>query len=459
MSDPQINEPTSNADAASPSVKLSVTRRRFLLGLLTSGAVGAGAFLALSQNKSGISSDSATSPASTLPVGTSSQQRITSPSTTVKEIDPREQAGLLVPGDPKNRVLVVVTLQGGNDCLSTVIPRNDGAYYDARPKLAIPEADVLPYSDDFGLSPHLERIHGRQFAVVHGVGHGNDGTQSHFDMEKRCERGDAAGATGTRTGFLARVVDQLDDANSPLVGVSVAGHSPWFNGANASVLGFQNFNELNIVTSDAARFADYRGALLQNQGGPMTTQMLTSWKKTFSLSSSLPGKEYKFDPKVHPEGTPTQLLQQLSMATEFIKADNGTRVIHARIGGFDTHTNHANRHAQLMKGVDYAIDHFLTQMEEIGREQDVCVAMTSEFGRRVAENGSGFDHGAGSTLCVVGPVHPGDHGEPASLTDLANGNLRTNVLYSSYLATLAEKWCGVEAGAVMEGEPELLDFV
>jgi uncharacterized protein (DUF1501 family) len=44
-------------------------------------------------------------------------------------------------------VLVVVTLYGGNDGLSTVVPYTDGRYLDARAALAFDESEVLPLGE------------------------------------------------------------------------------------------------------------------------------------------------------------------------------------------------------------------------------------------------------------------------------------------------------------------------
>ena len=41
------------------------------------------------------------------------------------------------------KTVVVLQLSGGNDALNTVIPYNDGQYYDNRPFVNIPQDQVL----------------------------------------------------------------------------------------------------------------------------------------------------------------------------------------------------------------------------------------------------------------------------------------------------------------------------
>ena len=55
-------------------------------------------------------------------------------------------------------ILVVVTLYGGNNGLSTVIPYTDNAYHDARPDLAYAPTDVLPLDGQLGLNPALKGL-------------------------------------------------------------------------------------------------------------------------------------------------------------------------------------------------------------------------------------------------------------------------------------------------------------
>ena len=55
----------------------------------------------------------------------------------------------------KPPVLVVVQLTGGNDFMNTLVPYNNGVYYDARPTVVIPQEEVLPINDTLGFNPNL----------------------------------------------------------------------------------------------------------------------------------------------------------------------------------------------------------------------------------------------------------------------------------------------------------------
>ena len=50
----------------------------------------------------------------------------------------------------KERVIVVLSLSGGNDGLNTVIPYSDPQYKDYRPTIGVQEDDVLRLNDDVG---------------------------------------------------------------------------------------------------------------------------------------------------------------------------------------------------------------------------------------------------------------------------------------------------------------------
>jgi uncharacterized protein (DUF1501 family) len=152
-------------------------------------------------------------------------------------------------------------------------------------------------------------------------------------------------------------------------------------------------------------------------------------------------------------GYPTEgdLGYQLSLAARLIASDTGVRIVHIPMSGdFDTHQDHVERHAAMMAWLDDALDAFLADLENRGLADQVVVATTSEFGRRVADNESnGLDHGAASNTLLAGaPISTGVFGDyPAFATDGdldANGNLRATVDMWDLYATLSE-WMAIPA--------------
>lgn len=446
-------------DEAPPGL---ITRRRILQGLLAGGAVGYGAWRSLFDNPPTPVSNLASARVRTgvLEVAPTTAGEVQTLATDVDVDDlwgkfaPSSESVLLSPAPVGQRVLVIIELQGGNDGLSTVVPYANGAYYDRRPNLAIPGEQVLAMDAEVGLNPQLVDLAQRQMAVVEGVGP-TEGNLSHFEMEERWYYGAPGGASARRTGFLARIADRLDGGQ--VTGLSVAGHTPMFSAATASTLALSNLNQLKVLTKNDWIYPLYRSGVQSITGGPVAATLNETWGDLFAIGRSISGDIERHDrdsPIVKNGGG---LGRQLAMAAEMIKAGIGIRVVHAQMGGFDTHQGHRGRHERLMGQLNGAVGGFLNLMEQAGLSDRVLVATTSEFGRRVNENSSGLDHGSASSMLLIGPVRPGRHGEPSPLGDLdRRGNLKTTVPFERYLATLAQDWLGVESGSVLDGSPSPL---
>ncbi len=84
---------------------------------------------------------------------------------------------------PSGRILVLLTLYGGNDGLNTVVPFGDPSYVQQRGSIAIPESSVLQIDPGFGLHPALTGMRALwdagQVAIIRGVGYPNP-RYSHF---------------------------------------------------------------------------------------------------------------------------------------------------------------------------------------------------------------------------------------------------------------------------------------
>ncbi|HEU5109349.1 MAG TPA: hypothetical protein VFT95_12460, partial [Micromonosporaceae bacterium] len=120
-------------------------------------------------------------------------------------------------------VLVVLSLRGGFDGLSAVVPHGDPEYYKARPGIGVPRSQLLGGDAMFGLHPALAPLlplwRGGNLAAVQAVGQPSP-TRSHFQAMEEMER--AAAGTSLRTGWLDRMLG-LTGASSPFAGVAVGG--------------------------------------------------------------------------------------------------------------------------------------------------------------------------------------------------------------------------------------------
>ena len=106
-------------------------------------------------------------------------------------------------------------------------------------------------------------------------------------------------------------------------------------------------------------------------------------------------------------------------------------------------------HAALLAELGGAIRAFERDLAGHGLSDRVMLSTFSEFGRRVAENGSlGTDHGAGSMLFTVTPDKAGLYGTHPSLTDLNDGDLKHTVDFRSVYASLL-KWLQIPSEPIL----------
>ena len=97
------------------------------------------------------------------------------------------------------------------------------------------------------------------------------------------------------------------------------------------------------------------------------------------------------------------LANQLKLVAQVIAGDLGTRLFSVSMGGFDTHANQKDRHAQLLTNFGDAVDAFMQDLANMNKQDDVVIMTFSEFGRRAKQNGSsGTDHGTAEPMFVIG---------------------------------------------------------
>ena len=147
------------------------------------------------------------------------------------------------------------------------------------------------------------------------------------------------------------------------------------------------------------------------------------------------------------------LAQQLATVARLIAARGplGARrqVFFVSQGGFDLHDFLPDQHPGLLAQVASALKSFHDATLELGVDSQVTSFTASDFGRTLASNGDGSDHGWGSHHFVLGGAVAGGrfHGQLPEVAvngadDVGQGRLLPTTSVDQLAATLAS-WMGV----------------
>ncbi len=371
-------------------------------------------------------------------------------------------------GHRKN--LVVVQLSGGNDYLNTVIPYNDGGYYDHRPTVSIEQDRVLPLDDTHAFNPDMAPIKSlwdeKKVAVINGIGYPNP-NRSHFrsmDIWHTAEP-DKIGTEG----WLGRAIREMDpEGENVLTGVNFGRGLPRALGCRgvpvASVGNLETYGLFPDVQDERLRKYALE-AFAKMYGGDKGKDAVMDFLGQTG-SDALKGADIlRTAPAQYTSGVEyadNPIAQSLRGAAQVMFADLGTRIYFTQHGSFDTHSGELASHAKLWQEVSGAVSDFMDDLKEHGREDDAIVFIYSEFGRRIKDNGSGTDHGSGGVAFVIGgQVDGGLYGQYPSLRaeDQLEGDLRFNNDFRSTYSTILEQWLGLEPEPIVNGRFEQIDFL
>nr|WP_296072516.1 DUF1501 domain-containing protein [uncultured Actinoplanes sp.] len=349
--------------------------------------------------------------------------------------------------------LVVLSLHGGFDGLSAVVPIGDANYYTARPAIAVPKSQVIAGDGTFGLHPALAPLlpfwQGGKLAAVHAVGQQNP-TRSHFAAMEAMEN--AAPGTSLRSGWLDRMLGQTG-ATGPLAGVSVGAAMPsrLFAGPvpAVSMAGVTAFTlagdsaKRPVAAALRAMYADAPAA----QAGPALAA-----DKALTATAALRGVPYTpAGGAVYPA---TELGAALKDVARLIKAKVGLATAAVDCGDWDMHdalgaAAKGQRMYDNLNELALALAAFATDLGPEGMNS-VTLLTISEFGRRVAENGShGADHGHGNAMFLLGGGIRGGRVYTKWPTlapgALLAGDLAATTDYRAVIGELLQKRCGLGA--------------
>jgi len=371
--------------------------------------------------------------------------------------------------DSGKKILVVIQLAGGNDGLNMVAPYGDGLYYQNRPTLAIPQAQVLKLNNQLGFHPNLTGLKALydqgKVAVVQGVGYPNPNL-SHF---RSTDIWQSALPTGvTDTGWLGRYLDgALADVQNPLKAISIGSLLPKaFWAKKTMVPAVQSLKAFRFMAAqhNAAEAQKVIGAFQQMYGtvsdaeGPYLSLVQMADAAAYQATIEL-GKTSSAAPKTpYPASA---LADELKLVSQIIATNLGTRVFLVTQGGFDDHAQEASAHPKLMKDLGDAVGAFYQDMTAQGKADQVLLMTFSEFGRRPLENASnGTDHGTAAPMLVIGgAVKGGLYGQTPSLSNLDYGNLVHTTDFRSVYATVLHNWMGADPTQAVMGTFPTIPFV
>lgn len=363
-----------------------------------------------------------------------------------------------VPGRPDDHVLVVVQLSGGNDGLNTVIPYRNDQYYRLRPRLGIPKERVLRLTDELGLHPSMaalkEVYESGELAIVQGVGYPNP-DRSHFRSMEIWQSGVAEDYE--TTGWIGRLFDHTCNNGhlhqcSPTLGISVGNTlNPALRGANGIGVAVSDPERLYRMTrlyESSQAGAPAEEALAAASASPLDFLRRTAMNAEVSADRIRRTVRSVRNQVDYPT---TPFARGLRLIAAMIAGGLDAKVYYLSLSGFDTHANQPGVHERLLQVYSEGVAAFLKDLEKLGEADRVLGLTFSEFGRRVAENGSrGTDHGQAAPMFVFGkPVKPGFVGAHPSLDNLADGDLAYHTDFRSVYAAALEDWLGADAEAVL----------
>lgn len=407
------------AALSQPASLAGINRRRFLQGLLASGAL-AGAGVAAW---------------------------------------PRS-AGAAV-GPANDHVLVVILMNGGNDGLDMVIPANNGHYQSSRGALALGPT-TLPIGSGLWFHENLPGISARyqagDVAIVQGVGD-DQPDLSHFEAMARRMTGHSDGIRSDFTGWLGRWHDDAAAGDFGIVNIGDGGIPMHLRGNQAEAVGIpSNGAIIGLDVQAWERTAFDRLVTLGQQGtgrGGLFDYMGEAMGGALTAGTDI-------GPVVDGLNGLSGLERDMVIAAQTINLnvslDLGVRVASVRYGDFDTHKDHPDVHPGLMLELDQAVTAFYNTLDA-SLVNKVTIMTMSEFGRSLTANDSeGIDHGTASTNLVIGSqVVGGLYGAMPSFTDLdVRGDVKLEVDFRALYGTMITEWLGGDADDILGGPWEKL---
>jgi uncharacterized protein (DUF1501 family) len=324
----------------------------------------------------------------------------------------------------RERVLVLIQLDGGNDTLNTVIPISQyNVLSEARKNILIPENRILKLnnSDSIGFHPSLKGLqqlyNDKLISIVHGVGYPNPDL-SHF-KGKDIKYTANCSTIESRSGWLGRYLEQeyknfpngypVNTNDGPPC-IRIGDVSPKISRGATDVdlgIGFSNISDFDFLAPNIPL-----DSVQSTMGDSHVTEIrsiLSQIRLYAPIIKSVASRQKNLS-KLYPNPDKNPLADQLKLVASLIGGDLRSPIYVVTQNNYDTHGGQVDKadttkglHAQLLSDLSEAITAFEDDLHLMGKQDNVLGMTFSEFGRRIKSNDSnGTDHGTAEAVILFG---------------------------------------------------------
>lgn len=354
--------------------------------------------------------------------------------------------GVPAPLSSARDTLITIFLRGGMDGLTAVVPYTEPQLYALRPTLAVrPPGQpngALDLDGFFGLAPSAAPLltpwNAGALAIVHACG-STDPTRSHFDAMRFIETATPnMGTPNIGTGLVGRHLQISAPVGAgALRGLVLNKLVPQMHAGAPGVLPIDD--PAAFVFPGAAGTSVKRRvvieALYEHALEPLRSAANSSLA-TIDLLANVPLSTYvPSNGAVYPS---SQFGQALRSIAALLKAGIELEAAHHDWSGWDHHAHMGpvtGTLAGMLANLAQGLQAFYLDLH--GDPHGYTLVVQSEFGRRVAQNGSGgTDHGHGGCMLVMGEHVNGGQvfGAWPTLAQLDNGDVQVTTDYRDVLA-------------------------
>ncbi|WP_165853513.1 DUF1501 domain-containing protein [Aurantiacibacter aquimixticola] len=388
------------------------------------------------------------------------------------------------------RALVCIYLQGGWDNWSIFVPFDEAshaAYGEARGAMALSQSELgsgvlQPRNDmegrSFALHPQMtglrDAFRNGDLAIVQNVGtlwqpvskQGiRDGAlipSQLFSHNHQSRLALAGYSDKANTGWGGRIADRMRGRNArqTLTSLNATTHAQFLSGADTSPYAITEKGAVQLLDGDTSFFGTDIAQLVESvatgsHDNPMRDTLSDVTRRTLDHAGLLGSSFARIDGSELPElqiGS-SDLAEQLRAIARAIAVGPSLgmrrQVFFARMHGWDTHSGGLGDVRIQASEIDRALSGFHRLLQRWGLSSAVTTASVSDFGRTLASNGDGSDHGWGGTSFVLGGAVAGGriYGKSPTVAldgpdTLSGGRLIPTTSTDQIAASLA-RWMGV----------------